>query len=707
MMSIHVVIGAIAFLSIVGAENPLGQVVSLLTDLSAKVKAEGEAEAKAFAEYSEWCDDTFSSKGFEIKTATTTIEKLDSTIAKLSGDLEVAASKISDLAAAVSSSEAQLSNATEIREGEASEFAASEKELVEVVDTLGRAITILEREMESKPGAFAQLAGHGLDGVLQSLDAIVNAASFSVKDKQKLAALIQSTQEDGELGAPSASVYESKSGSIVEVLEDLKEKAEEQLSEVRKAEVNAKHSYAMMKQSLKDQMAADSKDMEEVKANQAADTESKASAESELATTQADLKTTEEALATAKSTCTQVTADHESTVAAREEELNVIKEAIGVLQESTSGAVGQAYSLLQVQVTSSMHTRTDLAKSEVLALIKKLAKQHHSAALAQLASRIAAMARYASSTGEDPFAKVKGLIKDMIEKLQAEAGAEATEKAFCDEETSKSEASKSELESQIAKLTSKIDVASAKSSSLKGEVAELQDELATLAKEEAEMTKIRQETHASYVQVKADYEEGLTGVRKALVLLQDYYAKADEASFLQSGTDSIHSFMQQPAKPETHAAAAGSGTSIIGILEVVESDFATNLAKEESAEATAQDAFEKMEQENKITKATKSKDIEYKTKEATSLDKTIAELSADRETADSELSAVNEYLAKLTERCVAKPETYESRKARREAEIAGLKEALAILTETSFAQKGTARRKGNRVLRGGRLSAGV
>merc|ERR1719254_431401 len=209
----------------------------------------------------------------------------------------------------------------------------------------------------------------------------------------------------------------------------------------------------MMKQSLEDQMAADNKDMEEEKANQAAATESKAGAESELATTQADLKTSEEALATAKSTCAQVSADHESTVAAREDELKVIKEAIGVLQSSTAGAVDQAYSFLQVKATSSMHTRADLAKSEVLAIIKKLAKEHHSAALAQLASRIAAMARYASATGEDPFAKVKGLIKDMIAKLQTEAGAEATEKAFCDKETSESEASKSELESQLAKLT--------------------------------------------------------------------------------------------------------------------------------------------------------------------------------------------------------------------------------------------------------------
>jgi len=387
--------------------------------------------------------------------------------------------------------------------------------------------------------------------------------------------------------------------------------------------------------------------------------------------------------------------------------VKVIKEAIGVLQSSTSGAVGQAYSFLQAKVTSNMHTHADLAKSEVLALIKKLAKQHHSAVLAQLASRIAATTRYASANGEDPFAKVKGLIQDMISKLQAEAGAEATEKAFCDEETSKSEASKSELESQIAKLTAKIDQATAKSSTLKSEVAELQEELATLAKEEAEMIKIRQETHATFVQAKADYEQGLTGVRQALVLLRDYYAKTEEAALLQGSTDSLHSFMQQPAKPETHAAATGSGTSIIGILEVVESDFATNLAKAESAEATAQDAFEKMEQENKVTKATKGKDIEYKTKEVASLAKTIAELSADRETAGSELSAVDEYLAKLTERCVAKPETYESRKARREAEIAGLKEALAILTETSFAQRGTVKRRGNRVLRGGHLAVGA
>jgi hypothetical protein len=394
----------------------------------------------------------------------------------------------------------------------------------------------------------------------------------------------------------------------------------------------------------------------------------------------------------------------EAETQARAEELKALAEAKKIITEMTGGAAGQAYSFIQVTRVSSMHTRADLAKSEVLTLIKKLAKEHHSAALAQLASRIAATVRYASATSEDPFTKVKELIQDMISKLQSEAGAEATEKSFCDDEASKSEASKSNLEAQIERLTTKIDQATAKSSSLKYEVFELQEELATLAKEDAEMIKIRQETHAGYVQAKADYEQGLTGIRQALVLLRDYYAKSDEAAFLQGGSDEIHAFMQQPSKPKTHEAATGSGTSIIGILEVVESDFATNLAKEESAESMAQESFEKMEQENKIVKASKGKDIEYKTSHAAYFDKTVTALAADRDTANTELSAVNEYLAKLNERCIAKPETYESRKARREAELAGLKEALAILTETSFAQRSAAKRSAHN-LRGGLLAA--
>merc|ERR1719420_1594120 len=154
-------------------------------------------------------------------------------------------------------------------------------------------------------------------------------------------------------------------------------------------------------------------------------------------------------------------------------------------------------------------------------------------------------------------------------------------------------------------------------------------------------------------------------------------------------------FMQQPAQPALHEKASGAGGSIIDILEVVESDFATNLAKEETEEADAAADYDKTTQENKVTKTIKDQGVKYKTQEATALDKEISELSSDRDTTNNELAAVNEYYGQIKERCIAKPESYEERKARREAEIEGLKEALSILeNEAAFIQHGRKGRKG-------------
>jgi len=289
---------------------------------------------------------------------------------------------------------------------------------------------------------------------------------------------------------------------------------------------------------------------------------------------------------------------------------------------------------------------------------------------------------YGAGTGEDPFAKVKVLISEMITRLQQEAGSEATEKAYCDEQLAKTEEKKGQLEYDISKLTAKIDQASASSATLKREVQELQEELAMLAKSQAEITKIRQESHAAFVKAKADLETGLTGVRKALSVLREYYNSESAASLVQSS-------VQQPQMPAKHSKAEGAGKNIIGILEVVESDFAKSLATEETEEDSAEAEYEKMTQTNKISKTLKDQDVKYKTSEFKSLDKSVADLSGDRETADAELSAVLEYYAKIKSRCIAKPETYESRKQRREAEIAGLKEALTILEDqTAFMQRG-------------------
>merc|ERR1719150_2529649 len=98
-----------------------------------------------------------------------------------------------------------------------------------------------------------------------------------------------SEEDDSELGAPAAATYKTHSSGIFDVLEDMKEKAEEQLSGLRKAETIAKHNFAMLKQSLEDQLAADNKSMADEKASKAASAEAKASAEGDLATTVRDL----------------------------------------------------------------------------------------------------------------------------------------------------------------------------------------------------------------------------------------------------------------------------------------------------------------------------------------------------------------------------------------------------------------------------------
>merc|ERR550534_1885407 len=597
-------------------------------------------------------------------------------IAELTSSITVAVSKIEELVAAIAADDAELKNATTMRKKENAEFTKNEAELMDALDTLERAIAILTKEMEKNPAALAQIDTSSTQRLLQTLNAVIDAAGFAGADRTKLVALVQSQQtsaqaDDDELGAPAAAAYKSHSSGIIDVLEDMKEKAEAELSDLRNEEKNSKHNYDMLKQSLVDQMAADTKDMEDEKAAKAEAEEGKATAEGDLEETVKMLKNTKDDLATSSATCMQTAADHEATVNARKEELKAIATARKILEETTSGAASQTYSLLQV---ARLQSRADLAGLEVVQLVKKLARKHHSSALAQLASRMTAAIRFGAAGGDDPFAKVKGLIESMIAKLEAEAKAEATEKAYCDEEMAKTEAKRGELMDDVSKLSAKIDQATSKSATLSAEIKQLEAELAELMKSQAEMDKIRQEEHAAFVQAKDDLTTGLRGVRQALSVLRDYYA-SDAA------------LVQQPAMPKLHTKASGAGTSIIGILEVVESDFATGLAKEETQEDDAKALYDDITQENKVTKTMKDQDLKYKTAEVKSLAKAIADLSSDKETLSTELAAVDEYYAKLKDRCIAKPEPYEERKARREAEISGLKQALQILdTEAAFVQ---------------------
>merc|ERR1719497_231980 len=217
----------------------------------------------------------------------------------------------------------------------------------------------------------------------------------------------------------------------------------------------------------------------------------------------------------------------------------------------------------------------------------------------------------------------------------------------------------------------------AHSAQLKEEIAVLQDQLAKLASSQAEMDSLRGEANTAYKAARADLEKGLTGLKLALKILNEYYA-GDQA----------------------HAAAGGAAEGIIGLLEVCESDFTRDLARTIADEESAVAEYEKVTKENEIERTTKVQDLKYKFKESKRLDSDSGELKADRATVKTELAATRESLAKLEDQCIDKAVTYEERAARHAAEIAGLKEALNVLeNETALLQK----RMSHRLLRGGSI----
>jgi C4-type Zn-finger protein len=636
--------------------SPVSKVLDLLAGLQTKIIGEGEAAQTEYDEYAEWCEDRSRNVEFEIRTGAGNVEDLKAHIDEQKAMQSELKTKIEELAGGIATDTADLKSATAIRANEAADFAAEEKESSEVISTLERAIRILNRKAQSGP---LMLQSKNLGTITEALKAMVQASMFSQSDASTLTALVQSSQESDDdsedAGAPAAAVYEGQSGGVIETLEGLLEKAQEQLAAARQKETSASYNFQLLEQSLRDQLKVANRDSAAAKKNAASSSEKQAIAEGDLEVTSKDLSEDQKTLSGLHGNCLTRAQDFESATKSRAEELNALAAAKKVLEETSRGAASQAYGLDQVSFLQ-MSSGADLANFEAVRLIRDLAKKENSADLAQLASQMAAAMRL-SSGSQDPFAKVKGLINEVIDKLENAASSDATHKGYCDKELAETSANKEDKETERTKLSTKIDQMSYRSLNLKEQVATLQKELAAAAKSQAEWDKFRQEENAAFKSNSAEMQQGLQGVKMALKVLRDYYATADKA----------------------HGAAEGSSTGIVGLLEVVESDFEKALAEMNAVEENAQITYEAATRENEIATTMKSKDVEYKVKEYTGLDKAVSDASSDRASVQAELDALAQYLDKLKEMCIAKAEPYEEKARRREAEISGLKEALQVL----------------------------
>merc|ERR1719316_1495868 len=314
-----------------------------------------------------------------------------------------------------------------------------------------------------------------------------------------------------------------------------------------------------------------------------------------------------------------------------------------------------------------------------------------------------------------PMDKVKTLIKGLIEKLEKEAAEAADTHAFCEEEKKKSADSKDKTQATLDKLDARLDKAEAKSAELSERMAELSDEIAAIDKSVAEATKIREEQKATFQKANADFKEAADAVSDAIDVLKDFYENGNAFIQVSSVTSlkhkddpwkrmfgtSLRAAEDQPeevvgvdpkeagdgvgavAIPKMGGPSAAKGGIIIGMMETMAGEFEKTVAELQSTEEKAQKDYDELIQDNKVSKVSMEMEIKGSKSELSFLDVRIGESTEDLKLSTKELAAIDAYLLKLKPTCEGRVVSFAERQAKREAEIAGCKEALQILEDTT------------------------
>merc|ERR1719407_39887 len=250
------------------------------------------------------------------------------------------------------------------------------------------------------------------------------------------------------------------------------------------------------------------------------------------------------------------------------------------------------------------------------------------------------------------------MIKDLIVKLMEEATEETEHKGWCDTEMTSNKQTREDKAEAVSTLTANGEELTAKIAKLSNKIAELSDSISEIdaAVEDAKVAQV--------------------AVAKALTVLQEFYAKASQATaFTQQdpASDAPATF----SKPYT--GMGGSNTGVIGMLEVIQGDFARLESETTTSESAADEEYTRFTDDSSEDKAVKSTDLENAEK-----DKSVAEadLTTTKKTlgaTQTELDAALGYYDKLKPSCVDAGLSYEERVRMREEEIQSLQESLKIL----------------------------
>jgi len=547
-----------------------------------------------------------------------------------------------------------------VRNKENADYKEAHLDVSESIDAIQRAIQVMKRKEADVP---------------QSLLQIANSKLIDPQSKAVINAFLATSSNLGET-APEANAYEFHSGGVVDLLGKLKLKFEDQRLTLEKEEMNAKANFQVLAQQLTDDIKADSDSEDKKTAMKAKRLGDAADAKGDKAVAETTKAKDEETLSDTVAECKATSQDFENNQVTRAGELTAINKAIEILgSDAVAGGAEKhlpAAALLQKKVgtvLASLRSRT--AEPELSKRVAEFLQARAKALGSKYLSLVAARAQ------EDPFGKIKKMIKDLIVKLSEEANAEADQHAYCTTEMATNKQTREIKSSEVDELAANLEETQAAFEKLTTEIASLSDSIAETKSQQASATNLRQEEKKTNTATVADAKAAQTAVSQAIKVLKDFYGQAAGLELVQ-GKGSLTEEMKQAALP-TYKGNQDSSTGIFGMLEVVLSDFARLETETSSSENSQQTSYDSMMDETNQDVAVKETEVSHKSNKKDKADGDIRSLNKNLQLTQSELDKALDYYDKLKAQCVDTGNSFADRTKMREEEVASLQEALKML----------------------------
>jgi hypothetical protein len=679
--------------------TPVQKVIQLLEGMVEKGTKEKQDEEIQFTKFKGFCESTTKFKRQAIEDGTDTISSLEADIQKFEADAELLAKEIAQIDIDLTTWKGDQKASQKVRDIERAEYEKTHKEYTEAIDALDEAIATLMKQA----GDVAQEGGEegGEAPAAEALMQVSNSNLIPAHAKKAIAAFMQiqpqasvsdamafgalaskahdqlDAEHEAKLaliqtsdaeGAPEANAYEFQAQGVVDMMQKLVDRFTKERSELEDTEMAARRAFQMVQGDLKNQISGSEGVNEEKKIAKAKSLQSKASAEGDLADAQGTLAEDEKYLADLIATCEQKAVSYESRQKLRAEELEAVNKAIEIMSGgAVSGASEKHLPSLAQQATALVQLRNGAqspSQVKVVAFLKNQAGKLNSRLLSVLATKVA----------NDPFKKVKKMIKDLIVKLMEEANDEAEHKGFCDMEMATNKNTRDKKSEDVINLTAQIDELKASIAKIAQDIEGLSAEIAELDAAVAKATTERDEEKAKNTVIIKDAQGAQAAVKQALAVLNEFYEKAGEATAL------VQEHQEPPATfDEPYKGMGGESGGVVGMMEVIQADFARLESETTTAEGEAAKEYNEFMDDSRLSKTNKSADLDHKQEKKA--DQSTALASAETELAGTqkELDSANAYFDKLKPQCMAPEVSFEDRQARRKEEIESLQMALQIL----------------------------